>query len=1011
MKKITLLLFAMFAFAWQANAQFTENFDTEIPATWTVTNVDAGNTWLHVTAENYLGDGHARISWDSNAHDDYLITPQFTVTAGASDRVSFWAAISNNWTETFEVRLSTTGFAPADFTTLLGSETATINVPNYAQYTYDLSSYDGMTVYVAIRATDTDKFYLHIDEFVNDAAPTCTTAVVNSATVMPDCSNAQFSVDVDVATVGDGANVTDGLGGTFPVVSGIVTAGPYATGVTVTLTLEHTDAACDFSLGDFSYDDCPTQVICGTPTNATGCYENNSNLDWLFASSDGTSGLKITVNSGTVENTYDEFIVYDGVDATAPELYNGYGTAGDLTGLTFNSTGTSLFVRIAGDSSNSCGSAEQTSIDFNVECLSCAPATVTATVVDDCAASGGFKIEVDITDLGSATSMTASDDQASASQTLNAAGMLTFGPYTNGTVVAITVANDQDPVCSSSFNGLVQDACPATNDECANAIDLDSVMNADEVTCTLTYTGSNLGATNSAGEVAPSSTCTNATSDPNPSDIWFTLTVPASGGFIYDSIVGPGYSSIVEVYTGTCGALTALDPVVCNSSLDEKIFEGLTPGDTVYLRYWDYGSNDEGALEFCIKPTPTCPEPTAGSATAITDSSADLGWTEGGTATTWNVEWGTAPLTMGTGTMITGTMTNPQALTGLTAETDYEYYVQADCGGGDTSSWSGPYAFSTTEVCPAPSAGSATAITETSADLGWTENGTATMWNIELVDVAGGGTVTGNATASGVTNPYAATGLVGDNSYAFYVQSDCGGGDTSAWSGPYTFATPYVAVIPSCTSGVFLDAGGASSDYPSGENVTYVIAPDVVGDAVTVTFTAFSSENNGTTGCWDGLTVYNGPDDTAATIDPPGGGTIWCWDRDDIIDQGTGDLQGMSITSTHASGTLTFVFTSDSSVTREGWEATVTCSTLSTQSFDNELAFTYYPNPVSSALVLKAQKDINNIAVYNMLGQEVLRTAPNAVNTEVNMSSLQAGAYFVKVTIGNTTETVRVIKN
>ena len=45
-----------------------------------------------------------------------------------------------------------------------------------------------------------------------------------------------------------------------------------------------------------------------------------------------------------------------------------------------------------------------------------------------------------------------------------------------------------------------------------------------------------------------------------------------------------------------------------------------------------------------------------------------------------------------------------------------------------------------------------------------------------------------------------------------------------------------------------------------------------------------------------------------------------------------------------------------------------------------------------------------------MLGQEVAKTAPNALNSEVDMSALQTGAYFVKVTINDATETVRVIK-
>jgi len=441
-------------------------------------------------------------------------------------------------------------------------------------------------------------------------------------------------------------------------------------------------------------------------------------------------------------------------------------------------------------------------------------------------------------------------------------------------------------------------------------------MNVDEVTCTLTYTGSNIGATNSAGEVAPSGTCTNAVSDPNPSDIWFSLTVPASGGFIYDDIVTPGFSSIVEVYTGTCGALTALDPVVCNSSGAEKAFEGLTPGDTVYLRYWDYGSNDEGALEFCIKPTPTCVAPSALTATAITDTSADLGWTEAGTATTWNVEWGVAPLTLGGGTTITGTTTNPESLTGLTAETDYQYYVQADCGGGDTSAWSGPYSF-TTEVAP-----------------------------------------------------------------------------------------------PAC-GGNFYDTGASTGNYGSSESYTITICPDISGDAVSAAFTSFLVEGDGVDACYDALLIYDGADNTATPITPAslglGAGTEgFCWQG---VGDGTADLTGQTITSSDASGCLTFTFTSDGSVQFSGWEAMIGCSPLSAQDIAFNDLFSYFPNPVNNNLTLTAQKDINNIAVYNMLGQEVLRTAPNTMNTEVNMSALQTGAYFVKVTIGNTTETVRVIKN
>jgi hypothetical protein len=300
---------------------------------------------------------------------------------------------------------------------------------------------------------------------------------------------------------------------------------------------------------------------------------------------------------------------------------------------------------------------------------------------------------------------------------------------------------------------------------------------------------------------------------------------------------------------------------------------------------------------------PACIDPSMQTATTISDTTADLGWTENGTATAWDVE--IVDITgggMATGTPTASGVANPYSAMGLTQNNDYTFYVRADCGGGTFSAWAGPFAFSTIETCPTPTALTATNIMETTADLGWTENGTATSWNIELIDVTAGGTQTMTATASGVMNPYAATGLVGDNSYQFYVQADCGVDGTSAWAGPFSFATPYVAVPPSCSNGTFLDSGGMSGNYSAGEAITYTICPDMAGDAVNVEFTFFSSENNGGAACYDGLTIHDGADAMAATVDPPGGGTIWCWDENDTPAVGTGDLEGMTITSSDASG-------------------------------------------------------------------------------------------------------------
>jgi parallel beta-helix repeat protein len=103
---------------------------------------------------------------------------------------------------------------------------------------------------------------------------------------------------------------------------------------------------------------------------------------------------------------------------------------------------------------------------------------------------------------------------------------------------------------------------------------------------------------------------------------------------------------------------------------------------------------DPGAIEF---DPPACAMPYALTATNITDVSAVLGWTPGGTEAEWNVEVHTPGNSPGTGTpvvSVTGTTTNPWTATGMTQLTNYVFFVQADCGSSN-SDWAGPFAFAT----------------------------------------------------------------------------------------------------------------------------------------------------------------------------------------------------------------------------------------------------------------------------------------------------------------------------
>ena len=196
------------------------------------------------------------------------------------------------------------------------------------------------------------------------------------------------------------------------------------------------------------------------------CYDNNDTTFWLFTSSDG-SPLRITFNAGTIEGFFDDLTIYDGVDNTAPILFNNNATGiNDFTGLTFDSTGDSLYLEVDSDGSVSCTSGSRLEWDFDVACATCVNPVATYTVNEDCINGPQFFVDVDLTDLGSATSITISDNQGSTPQTTSAIGLFSFGPFPNNTGIVITVTNDDDANCVLTSSSLTQDQCVLNSVDC-----------------------------------------------------------------------------------------------------------------------------------------------------------------------------------------------------------------------------------------------------------------------------------------------------------------------------------------------------------------------------------------------------------------------------------------------------------------------------------------------------------------------------------------------------------------
>lgn len=129
----------------------------------------------------------------------------------------------------------------------------------------------------------------------------------------------------------------------------------------------------------------------------------------------------------------------------------------------------------------------------------------------------------------------------------------------------------------------------------------------------------------------------------------------------------------------------------------------------------------------------------------------------------------------------------------------------------------------------------------------------------------------------------------------------------------------------------FYDSGGNGGGYLDSQNITSTFTSNTPGQCITVTFNSFNTE-----GGFDYLRIYDGTSASALQI---------------------GQLSGNPTTPvsfTSSTGSLTFVFTSDGSITYAGWSATFACTTA---------CFTPPPTPVNddpcNAISLTVDTDCN----------------------------------------------------
>lgn len=198
-----------------------------------------------------------------------------------------------------------------------------------------------------------------------------------------------------------------------------------------------------------------------------------------------------------------------------------------------------------------------------------------------------------------------------------------------------------------------------------------------------------------------------------------------------------------------------------------------------------------GIDDVLIEPL-TCAVPSALGVGNLAPFSADLYWTS--TGNIWNIEWGPAGFAPGTGQgNLTTTTNDTLGITGLMANTCYEFYVQDSCAAGN-SQWIGPYAFCTPPTCPAPTNLSATSVDSANATLVWDGNNLPGNY---IIEYGVSGFQQGSGTMAAATaDSLPITGLQNATTYCFYVLEICSPTDSSTWAGPYCFTTSCGSNVP-----------------------------------------------------------------------------------------------------------------------------------------------------------------------------------------------------------------------
>ena len=423
---------------------------------------------------------------------------------------------------------------------------------------------------------------------------------------------------------------------------------------------------------------------------------------------------------------------------------------------------------------------------------------------------------------------------------------------------------------------------------------------------------------------------------------------------------------------------------------------------------------------FTTSAAASCNVPGGLLASAITTTSATLGWTAVAGAAHYNIQY----RKVGTTTWSTGTATvNSFGVTGLTASSNYEFQVQTVCSSGTSAfSASGTFTTSAAVNCGVPAGLSATTITNTGASLSWTAVTGATRYNVQYK----ASSASNWTTVSGITTThYSVTALAGCSTYQFEVQSVCTSG-ISAFSAAAGFTTTG-CVVNYCAS-------ASNSSYEYINKVTLGTISNTSGNNggygnFTTQSTNLAGGSTATIGLTPGFTGSTYHEYWTVYIDYNHNGVFT--DAGEMVYQGnsTGAVTGSFVIPTTALNGSTRMriqmqygaYETNPCATYsfgevEDYSVIITGNLHSVLSGDQEPGLTpepetsvlqevkLFPNPAQDVVTIEYSSNTEgsaNINIYNLSGQKMMgyeKSTVTGFNSErINTNTLSDGVYIFEL--------------